>query len=329
MSAHIFVSSTITGETIRYFVPSSVGKADFSSFGRTQFIERCAKAPVSQAPLAAILAMRGRSMLSVDVIAKARSLMTHQNLWYGKGLDAASLCSLHASAIGRKSPSCLRDSAVWVDGLRPKDAALFPCPASMVPGLLADYFAFMARTDVPHWIRLAIGHYQLLMIHPFFDLNGRMSRLIALLHAQRFLPRMAMIVAASLALQRRTLRSALDIMRQGDVEAYLAQWSRLLSSCESAMVAIENIGSIAKYELSGMLDTSETSHRFVRLVLHEPDFYARKLRNKCRPFQQALARVATKAYPIRNGRTACWRRRYAGVSLPDSCRVLAAAHAIA
>ena len=220
MSAHIFVSSTITGESIQYFVPSLLGKTDFRALKPTRYVDRCAKAPVSIAPFAAMLAMRGRSMLSLDGIVQARSLLALRDLWYGKRLDMTSLCTLHASAIGRKSPSCLRDSAVWVDGLRPRDAALIPCPSSMVPGLLDDYFAFMSRTDVPHWMRLAIGHYQLLMIHPFFDGNGRLSRLVALLHAQRFVPRMAMVVAAALALQRRAFRAALDSMRRGDVNAY-------------------------------------------------------------------------------------------------------------
>jgi Fic/DOC family len=272
MSAHIFVSSTITGESIRYFVPSQISKADFSTFRPARFVERCAQAPVSLAPLAAMSVMRGRAMLSLDVITKVRSLSTLKDLWYGKRLDTASLCSLHASAIGRKSPSCLRDSAVWVDGLRPRDAALVPCPSSMVPGLLNDYFSFMARTDVPHWIRLAIGHYQLLMIHPFFDGNGRLSRLVALLHAQRFVPRMAMAIAAAQALQRRAFRNALDSMRRGDVNSYLAHWLEFMASIETAMEAMAYFGRAAKRDILARLDTSDTSERFVRLALNEPLF---------------------------------------------------------
>ena len=211
-------------------------------------------------------------MLSTNTIAESRSLIALNNLWCGKRLDIASLIGLHASAMGRKSASRLRDSAVWVDGLRPKDAALVPCPSSMVCGLLEDYFAFMARSDVSYWIRLAIGHYQLLMIHPFFDGNGRLSRLVALMHAQRFVPWMAMAIAAALALQRRVFRNALDTMRRGDVPSYLAHWSEFMSSTETAMEAVTYLGRAAKCELLGMLDTSETSHRFVRMVLDEPLF---------------------------------------------------------
>ena len=224
------------------------------------------------ASLSALVTMRGRAILSRDVIARARSLRALHSQWRGKSLDAAALCTLHASASGRKSSSRLRDSAVWVDGLRPKDAALIPCPSSMVPSLLEDCFSFMARSDVPHWIRLAIGHYQLLMIHPFFDGNGRLSRLVALLNAQRFAPGIAIAIAAALALQRRAFRSILDIMRQGDTHTYLAYWSKLLTSCETATEAIAAFGRVAKCSLAGFLNTSETSHRVVRMVLDEPIF---------------------------------------------------------
>ena len=216
--------------------------------------------------------MRGRTMLSRHVIARSRSLQTLNNQWCGKRLNLAALCDLHSSAMGRTTPSHLRDSAVWVDGLRPRDAALIPCPSSMVSSLLDDYFAFMARFDVPHWIRLAVGHYQILMIHPFFDGNGRLSRLVALLHAQRFAPGMAMAIAAALALQRRTLRHILDMMRQGETHSYLAYWVRLLSSCETAVESIAAFARVAKSSLAGVLNTSEISHRLARMVLDEPIF---------------------------------------------------------
>ncbi len=270
--ARLFVSSTVTGESLEYFVPARLAALNFSSVAATYRAKRFTDLPCSIAPLAAMVAMRGRTMLSTDIIAKSRSLQALNNLWRTRHLDATSLCALHVSATSRKSPSRLRDSAVWVDGLRPRDAALVPCPASMLPGLLEDYFVFMARTEVPYWIRLAVGHYQLLMMHPFFDGNGRLSRMMALLHAERFLPRTAMAIAAALALRRRTLRGALDMMRQGDVESYLRQWSKLLSSAETAMETINCFGLATKCRLAGMLDTSDRAHRFVRMALDEPLF---------------------------------------------------------
>lgn len=268
----LFVCSTINGEQLEYFVPAGLASGDFSSFPMTHRVERHDPSTGATAPLAAMITMRGRAMLSRDVLVRSRSLRALSNLWRGKRLDAVGLCSLHASAIGHQAPSRLRDSAVWVDGLRPKDAALIPCPSSMVPSLLEDYFSFMARSDLPYWIRLAIGHYQLLMIHPFFDGNGRLSRLVALLHAQRFVPSIAMAIAAALALQRRALRGVLDGMRQGDTHSYLEHWSKLLSACDAAMAAIASLWCAAKCTLSEALNASETSHRIVRMVLDEPIF---------------------------------------------------------
>ena len=310
MNAHISVYSTITGEQLKYFVPAHLGKSDFRFIAAAHRIRPAAELTGSTAPFAAIVAMRGRAMLSRDVIARSRSLHALNNQWCGKRLDVAALCALHAGAIGRKFPSGLRDSAVWVDGLRPGDAALVPCPSSMVPGLLDDYFAFMARADVPHWIRLAIGHYQLLMIHPFFDGNGRLSRLVALLHAQRFTPHTAMAIAAALALQRRGLRDVLTMMRQGDVHSYLARWSALLSAAEDAMEAAAYFARVAKCNLLEMLDSSDTAHRFAQMAIDEPLFsreeFASRLRisrSLAQSWLATLVRSGAVEPHIRNGET--------------------------
>src|SRR5262245_40595912 len=107
--ARLFVSSTVTGERLEYFVPSRLASLDFSSIAATYRKKRIAQSPCSTAPLAAIVAMRGRTMLSTDIIAKSSSLQALNNSWRAKHLDARLLCALHASAIGRKSPSHLRD----------------------------------------------------------------------------------------------------------------------------------------------------------------------------------------------------------------------------
>jgi Fic family protein len=180
----------------------------------------------------------------------------------------------------------------------------------MVPGLLEDYFAFMARTDVPHWIRLAVGHYQLLMIHPFFDGNGRLSRLVALLHAQRFVPHMAEAIAAALALQRRAFRNVLDMMRQGDVHSYLAHWLEFMTSIERTTEAIAFLGRSAKQDILRMLDGSDTSERFARSVLDEPLFSSETFANRLnlsRKLSQTwldkLARLGVIEFHVNNGGT--------------------------
>lgn len=271
--SRIFVTSTLTGEKLQYFVPASISKSDLSEFGDDWRPEERVLTPCSIAPVEALLAERGRAVLSLETIAASRSLRTLENFCLGKRLTADGLCKIHSKLLRRNVDSRFRDSAVWVDGLCPAQAALIPCSASMVCRLLDDYFAFINRNDIPEWIRLAIGHYQLLMIHPFFDGNGRLSRFVALINAQRFLPRfVAIIVAAALALQRRTMRNVLDQMREGRVHDYLEYWRRLLRWSAVASTTFAQSGNEARARILSRMDASETSRRFSKYVLDEPLF---------------------------------------------------------
>ena len=162
-------------------------------------------------PFAAIIASRGRMMLSNEVLDQTRAFIKLVDHWTNKKLSTDSICDLHAQLTGKGGVSSqFRDSVVWVDGLCPGDAKLIPGPASGVTPALQDYFDFLARRDVHDWIKLAIGYFQTLMIHPFFDGNGRMARTIALIRAQRFLGvAQAYALTAALSLHRRALPLAL------------------------------------------------------------------------------------------------------------------------
>lgn len=271
--ARVFVPSTVTGEQLEYFLPVPISTIQLGSIASSHFAAACSESQTTIVPLAAIAALRGRTMLSIETLASTRAFLSLADAWFGKRIDIRMLSSLHSKISGCSSPASFRDSVVWVDGLRPKDAALIPCPPSMVPVLLEDYFAFIARTDVSNWVRLALGYYQLLMIHPFFDGNGRLSRLVSLVHGERFMPRsQAMAIAAALALQRRALRPVLDKMRQGDLQGYLEYWSKLLSWSETVMEKVTRFANEAKRSVMSKLDSSESSRRFARFVLDEPLF---------------------------------------------------------
>ncbi len=224
----IFTRSSITNREYEYFIPSIVSNIEASP--------KCVTLASPQVeengllPHAAILACRGRTMLSVEVIEQARLLHSLGHSWRGKSMDIESVAQLHAFANGcGDKRSLYRDSMVWVDGLRPIDAKLIPGPASTVLPLIRDYVAFIRRGDIDIKTKLALAHYQILMIHPFFDGNGRLSRLLALINAQRVLgASRAFAIAAVLAMHRRALRDLFHEVRGGDLRNYLAYWEKLI-----------------------------------------------------------------------------------------------------
>lgn len=64
-------------------------------------------------------------------------------------------------------------------------------PASQVPRLMSDLFAWIKKTDIHPLLSSSIFHYELEFIHPFADGNGRLGRLWQTLLLYRWRPLMA------------------------------------------------------------------------------------------------------------------------------------------
>lgn len=80
-----------------------------------------------------------------------------------------------------------RDKQVWIgSGAGGIDQARYvPPPPEEIEGLLenmVDYINDSDADDMPVLIKIAIAHYQFEAIHPFEDGNGRIGRLMVLLH---------------------------------------------------------------------------------------------------------------------------------------------------
>jgi Fic family protein len=95
---------------------------------------------------------------------------------YSEGL----IRSLHFMMIQHelpKNPGRYRPGPIFVRDEKKQQNVYEGPDAATVPGLMNEFVKSLnATTDVPVLVRAAVGHLNLVMIHPFSDGNGRMAR---------------------------------------------------------------------------------------------------------------------------------------------------------
>ncbi len=104
--------------------------------------------------------------------------------------DVGDILSLHRTVIynlvEKSKTGCFRPGPVYVVNVlsnRQEKVVYTPPKSSQVPTLIAELISWLKSSQPLHpIIRAGILHYQFETIHPFIDGNGRVGRLLTLLH---------------------------------------------------------------------------------------------------------------------------------------------------
>ena len=132
----------------------------------------------------------------------------------------------------------IREKQNWIgsNAFTPVGATFVPPPPEIVPDLLHDLCAFIARDDVAPAAQAAIAHAQFENIHPFADGNGRTGRALIYAILRRRGDIGAYIPPISLVLVRQPLAyvNGLGAYSGGDVDS----WTTLLADAITEAVAI-------------------------------------------------------------------------------------------
>lgn len=103
----------------------------------------------------------------------------------GFPLSLRLLREIHAELLksgrgSREAPGELRKSQVWIGGPSPDRAVFVPPPSQELPGLLASFERFLHDHTgfTPTLLKAGLAHAQFETIHPFYDGNGRIGRLL-------------------------------------------------------------------------------------------------------------------------------------------------------
>jgi Fic family protein len=147
----------------------------------------------------------------------------------GRQIDPELLRNVHwtLTKSGRGAhltPGRLRDEQNWVGGASPFDAEYVPPPADRVPDLIDSLTRYVREANAPTPVKAALAHAQFETIHPFFDGNGRLGRLLVtlILQAKHVMMEPLLYLSLYFKQHRNTYYESLQRVRfDGDWEQWL------------------------------------------------------------------------------------------------------------
>ena len=157
-----------------------------------------------------------------------------------------------------KTPGEIRSNQNWIGshGTPIQDARYIPPPPTFIRDLLSDWERFANEPlEMPPLIQSAMLHYQFEAIHPYFDGNGRIGRLLIILHlcAKGILPKPLLYLSAYFERNRNQYYDHLyELSASGNWEPWLQYFLLgVTGQAEDAVVRSRRIRSLhEEYRLS-------------------------------------------------------------------------------
>jgi len=161
-------------------------------------------------------------------------------------VSVVTLRTINGKLRGLETPGAtpFRSVLTWVDGRVPSSAALVPAPPGEIEEYIADLVEFIGRDDVAENIWSAMVYYQLLVVHPFKDANGRLARLLLALKSWRRQSSCSkgIVFAAALNTLKYDVARHFSKVFDGNADEYLKCWRKIESWSDSvAELAVRSL----------------------------------------------------------------------------------------
>ena len=178
-----------------------------------------------------------------------------------------------------KTPGEFRISQNWIGGASIVDAVFVPPAADKLSDLLSDFEKFLNNDEinVPNLVKIAIAHYQFETIHPFFDGNGRMGRLLITLFlvSKGILDKPLLYLSAFFEKNRSLYYDKLTITREKND---LNQWIKfflvgIIETAEEGTATLEKIMQIkakAENKILSFGRRAESAHKLLEALFSKP-----------------------------------------------------------
>jgi len=199
-----------------------------------------------------------------------------------------------------KNPGEWRQSQNWIGGSSLQNAVFIPPPHVEIAGLMSDLEKFWhnEKIQVPHLIRIAINHYQIEMIHPFLDGNGRIGRLLITLYliAHGFLQKPSLYLSAYFEKHREHYYDAFTYVRSTND---IGHWIRffLYAVKETAHAGVQTFQAILRlrqnvdHKLSLLGQRAPNARRALNLLYQTPLLSVNALSEKLDVTHQTANRI--------------------------------------